>query len=569
MLERLTSIFSGKSQPFESLKMAEGWCKRIAEEDPATCRNRVQALLAESLEGQRPLTADSLQALLHIDAFVQDAYSAICYQYISNPRMPKELEQKLWREITDFARDMAEAYRRYVQMVESDALRVQLQPYMAMVLVRALRYVALQAKWHYFRFEKAPARLWQQAHQLYRLAEIDGIDSDPLLAYPRDKEVTSCADEYIQLLMLSMISANNLSIIQLQYIDEWLDKWSKLIQLSRKYQEEQHHFCVSLQDAYPPARVSSDTIGDFYRYWGVAELLAGVQDILSRIEGGAKPRDMNLGDECHAAGCQELLRHLITFWTMSMRNSQISRNERYKVAKAASVIHGLDLILAHVKEDNDRYGQENSTTPRTTDYDEALDMRLYGFVSARTRQKQSQNPYMVQSKTHDWQTWTIENESVGGFGAVLHFSENEWVRPGALIGLRLGAGQNWQLGVLRRLNRINGDEVYAGIQILTTTPVTVSMHCDEMDRIEKISVTEVDPSGGFPVRTSRGGLYVPYHTDSGENLNTLIIHSADYGHERIYQVHARDKMFTVCMGAVIDKGVDWTWVSVSVLQQNS
>jgi len=569
MFDTLTSLFSGKPKPFSSHRIADAWCKRMAEEDPATSCNMVHAQLTEMLAETVPPSLDRLQAIMHVDDFIQEAYSAICYQYVSNPRMPKELEQKLWREISEFARDMLEAYRRYVHMVDGEALRVQLRPHMPLLLARSLRYLAIQAKWHYFRFEKAPGRLWHQAHQLYRLAEIDGVDSDPLMAYSREKEVTSCADEYIQLLMLGMISSNNLTIIQLQYIDEWLDKWSKLVQLSRKYQEGQHHFCVSLQDSQGPCRVGSETVGDFYRYWGVAELVAGVQDVLSRIEAGAKPRDLGLGEECHAAGCQDLLRHLLTFWTMSMRNSQISRSERYKVAKAASVIHGLDLILKHVKEDNDRYGQDPAATPRTTDYDEALDMRLYGFVSSRTRQKQAQNPYAVQSKAQDWQTWSIENESVGGFGAVLHFSENEWVRPGALIGIRLGVDQNWQLGVLRRLNRLNGDEVYAGLQILTATPVMVSMHSDEMDRIEKISVSEVDPTGGYTVRTSRVGLYVPYRTDSGENQNTLIIHSADYGHERIYQVHARDKMFTVCLGAVIDKGVDWTWVSVSVLQQNA
>lgn len=568
MLDSITSLFSGKPRPFATLKAAEAWCKRIESEDPATCRDLIHSALSQMLAENRPLSHDSLLALMRIDAFAQEALDAVCYQYVSNPRMPKESELKLWRDISEFSRDMLEAYRRYVHMVDGNALRAQVQPHMAQLLTRCLRYIATQAKWHYFHFEKAPSRLWHLAHQLYRLAEIEGIDSDPLAIYPNEKEVTSCADEYIQLLMLATVSNNNLSIMQLHLADAWLEKWSKLVQISRKYQEGQHHYCVSLQDTQGPQRVGSETVGDFYRYWGVSELVAGVQDILSRIESGAKPKDLGLGDVYHVAGCQELLRHLVTFWTMSLRNSQINRQERYKVSKVAQVLHGLDRICAHVKEDNDRYGQDPNDVAQNKDYDEALDMRLYGFVSSRTKQKQATKPYSIPNKVQDWQSWSIENESDGGFGAVLHYSESEWVRPGVLLGLRMSTDQNWHVGVLRRLNRLNGDEVYAGIQVLTGTPVMVSMHSDDMDRIEKITVSEIDPTGSFNIPSSRSGLYVPYRTDAGENLNTLIIHTADYGHGRVYQVHARDKAFSVSLGAIVDKGVDWAWVSVSVLQEN-
>jgi hypothetical protein len=46
------------------------------------------------------------------------------------------------------------------------------------------------------------------------------------------------------------------------------------------------------------------------------------------------------------------------------------------------------------------------------------------------------------------------------------------------------------------------------------------------------------------------------------------MHSADYGLDKIYQVNARDKKFAVSLGSVLEKGVDWSWVTVNVLRQD-
>ena len=46
--------------------------------------------------------------------------NAVCYQYVSNPRMSKDMEQKLWKSVVSFASDMVEAYLRFVQAEYSD-----------------------------------------------------------------------------------------------------------------------------------------------------------------------------------------------------------------------------------------------------------------------------------------------------------------------------------------------------------------------------------------------------------------------------------------------------------------
>ncbi|KAF0814192.1 hypothetical protein IGB42_01089 [Andreprevotia sp. IGB-42] len=568
MREMISSLFSRDKSPFVGLKQAAGWISRLEQDDPATQRLKLLQALDDFLNGQRKLNMEILQAVMLVDDAAQTGFDAICYQYISNPRMSKEIEQKLWRDIVGFSQTWVSVYQKFVQHEPASVERTGFEELMPKVLARSLHYLSTQAKWHYFHFEKVPGDLWTLIHRLYRLSEVDGFDSNPFQLYPhRADEISSCADEYIQILMLATLASNNLSVRQLDWADQWLNRWSKLIQLSRKFQQDRHHFCINLQEPLGPQKIQPDSSGEPYRYWSLFDMMSDMQDALRKLEQGVAPKELGLGSDIRTPSCLELLKHLDVFWTMAIRNAEVTRSERRDVRKAADVVYTLEKIYASVRSDNDKYSRQPTETKVQVDYDEIMDMRLYGFVSSRTRSKQIHNPYSVPNKQQEWVTWTIENESDGGYGALLRFSENEWVRPGLLLGLRLDASENWKVGVVRRLSRKSDDEVYAGIQVLSSTPVAVSMHSAEQDRLEQISVTEMTPFG-VELPNMRTALYIPHQVD-GANINTLLIRSADYSVGRIYRVQARDRVFTVSLGALLEKGVEWTWVTVQVLRQES
>ncbi|MEJ2795016.1 hypothetical protein WAE56_16550 [Iodobacter sp. LRB] len=563
----LSAIFSKDKSPFVNAKAATAWCKRLQEIDTQSQQLKIHAAVTAFIGEGRVATLDGLQALLLIDDTAQSSYEAVCYQYIANPRMSKDIESRLWKQITSFAADMSSVYQLFVQSEIEGSKKAELALLMPKVLARSLHYLSIQAKWHYFRFEKVPPKLWTLSHQLYRLSEIEGCDSNPFPLYPSHaNEVTSCADEYIQMLMLGSLSNNNLSVRQIDWVDHWLNQWSKLIQLSRKFQEGRYHLCVNLQAAEGVQKIQAESEGEPFRYWGLHDLMHELEDTLRRLENGATPRDLGMGKECPAPLAVELLKHLDLFWLMSIRNSVVQRSERKKVAKIADIISGLDSIIAHVRLDNDKNTRRNAGDDRgKVDYDEIMDMRLYGFVSTRTKEKGAPSK-TVENKPQDWQVWNIENESVGGYGAVVHLSENEWIRPGLLLANRLGRNENWHLGVIRRLNRLGDDEVYVGIQSLVATPIAVSLYLEKEERREHISLAADSTLGVADLPHVRTALYLPHQMD-GKNVNTLILHSADYGTDKIYRVQARERVFMVRLGSVIEKGVDWIWVTVFVISQ--
>ncbi|MDW5415901.1 hypothetical protein R6242_04850 [Iodobacter sp. CM08] len=563
----LTTIFSKDKSPFASVKAATSWCKRLQEIDTQSQQLKIHQAVAAFINEQRVASLESLHVLLLLDDAAQLSYEAVCYQYISNPRMSKDIEIKLWKQITQFAADMVVIYQCFVQAEVDGGKKAELALLMPKVLARSLHYLSIQAKWHYFKFEKVPPKLWILSHQLYRLSEIEGCDSNPFPLYNlHGKEVTSCADEYIQMLMLGSLSSNNLSVRQIDWVDQWLNQWSKLIQLSRKFQEGRYHFCVNLQAPEGAQKIQPDCEGEPFRYWGLHDLMQEVTDLLRRLETGSLPRDIGMGKDCPAPLALELLKHLDMFWSLSIRNSVVQRSERKKVAKIADIISGLDCIVGHVRLDNDKFMRKSATDERGhVDYDEIMDMRLYGFVSTRTKEKVSPAK-QIENKQNDWFVWSIENESAGGYGAVVQFSENEWVRPGLLLANRLGRNENWQLGVIRRLNRLADDEVYVGIQSLAVAPVAVNLYMEKEERKERISLAEESTFGVSDLPNVRTALYLPHQVDA-KNVNTLILHSADYGGNKIYRVQARERIFMVRLGSVIEKGIDWIWVTVFVLSQ--
>ena len=136
MLDRITSLFSREKSPLANAKLATQWCKQIESLDPASQCNKVHGLISDFVAAADKVNIDRLHALMLLDEQVQEAFEAVCYQYVSNPRMSKDMEQKLWKSLVGFASDMVEAYQRFVQAENNEAQQQQFDLLMPAVLAR-------------------------------------------------------------------------------------------------------------------------------------------------------------------------------------------------------------------------------------------------------------------------------------------------------------------------------------------------------------------------------------------------------------------------------------------------
>ena len=73
------------------------------------------------------------------------------------------------------------------------------------------------------------------------------------------------------------------------------------------------------------------------------------------------------------------------------------------------------------------------------------------------------------------ETWIVENVSAGGFGAGIPEIKGDWLKIGCLLGLQPEGGDNWVLGVIRRLQREIPLKGSVGIQTIARSAELVQL----------------------------------------------------------------------------------------------
>lgn len=570
LFESLSGMVKRELDPLADARSAAAWMKDMRLENDITGQLHAVRNLLGTLEQRQSVSLDTLKALFVVDEMIQPTYELVRQQYIQNPRAGKAIEERLWDEIVGMARAMLTAYHPFIRLEnpkpdeEAGFLAAN-----GMLLARALRYTGIQVKWHFFRFQAPPSSLWSVANQFYRLAEVGGVDGQALVLYAGpDVPNTSCADEFIRIQMLATLNNGNFNLRQFDWADRWLMLWSQSIQIERKYRDGIHQFCVNLAEPTGPSKIHEAVEGDMMRFWSVADLLAEMGKVIKRLESGENPARVGLGDDARMPACLDFLKQLEILWSRE-RSQQAQRSERTRVSKLVQVSSSLVNIFSAVRFDDER-AMARATARHAPDNDEVMDMKLYGYVTERTKQKlasmQARNhAYVNKAKAVEHDEWVIENQSAGGFGAVLPVDGHDWVRLGVLLGVRNDEQSSWMIAVVRRLNRINAEQLYAGVQILTSTPVAVSMKSLEPERSITPSIDGIDTVG---LVVPKSALYIPFIAE-GRRANSILMHSADYSMGRLYHVVARDKSFVVRIGETLEKGPDWIWTVVELMRRDN
>ena len=71
------------------------------------------------------------------------------------------------------------------------------------------------------------------------------------------------------------------------------------------------------------------------------------------------------------------------------------------------------------------------------------------------------------------ESWVIDDVSLGGLGAQVTSTRNEWIHIGALVGMLPEGGDNWLLGIVRRYVRTGPNQASVGIETVSKIPRAV------------------------------------------------------------------------------------------------
>jgi hypothetical protein len=154
----------------------------------------------------------------------------------------------------------------------------------------------------------------------------------------------------------------------------------------------------------------------------------------------------------------------------------------------------------------------------------------------------------------DIETWTVENESASGFGALIPQSASDWLRVGTLLGIKLEDGNAWGVGIVRRLTNQAGQQRYVGIQTLAKGGARVKL---------------------FPMNTaSHAGsgddaVLLPSSSDdsTGTGELSLLMRMGTFSPRQSFQMRAYERDYLLVPKALIEGGQDFDMAKFRVLQR--
>jgi len=283
------------------------------------------------------------------------------------------------------------------------------------------------------------------------------------------------------------------------------------------------------------------------RFWATADLLLKLQELHAALQSGTPPPQLGLTETARTAESLELLEHLQRQWA-SLATREQRRAPRESVKRLVDVTHGLSAIINQIKTAD----TPASVSPYGTglNYNEADDVQVYGFITDRTRERVSQMTLPVTQHSPDVERWVMNDESEYGYGAIVESRDKDWLRVGALIGVKSHDARDWQLGVVRRLSRLNDDTSSVGIETLAEKP-TLAMLYD--------TATSGYTVNGFD--NSSASLPHPSLWLDGDQ-KTLIIDPIHFALGKVFQIQGTPERKFIALGNPIERSEGWTRVAV-------
>jgi hypothetical protein len=153
------------------------------------------------------------------------------------------------------------------------------------------------------------------------------------------------------------------------------------------------------------------------------------------------------------------------------------------------------------------------------------------------------------------ESWIVENVSDGGYGAIIPAAKSDWVRVGALIGVKTEVATHWGIGIIRRVP-------------------------DEYQQRPRRHPAAVE--SGLPVRIGKsGGMFASSPsepTDSALLLSTtpdskgevgVVLRDGIYNSRDSLDMVVNNKPYLLMPSRLAEGGEDFDWAMFKVMQRST
>lgn len=563
MLKFLATLGGDKpGHPLTDMHTISQWADSLPMGDAVAKVDQLSAQVREFTARKGLTTRESLAVLSTLDERAQPTLEVLRQQYLQNPRMSRAMESRLWNGVHGYYQEILHAYHRLVMEYIGNPNGSKIAASVPLITARLIHYFSLDARWSYYRYTETNPKLWKRLHNLYHFAEYEEFDRREMTLYPEEAP-THIASLYLNTLMLETLNTGGLTPRQLHLVERWLPMLTHGIRIDRELAPGRHVFYVNLSENRGARRLRRAGPTEHHRYWDTQ----GLKDLLDMLRGqlsaGAVPARLGLTEDCRLPACMDLLDHIALQWSPSGAKRVQRAHERKRVIKSIEVVRGLGDIAHNVRADNACTMRQPQAAARDVSYEEMVDVHLYGFVTTRTQQKLSNDMEEKIEYVMAHERWVMENESDEGYGAHIDDQADDWVRLGKLVGLKPERKAHWNVGVIRRLRRINPSQQYVGIEVIAERPVALTLRPAKKES-RVLTIDGIDPVGAMlPVFA----LYLKGCAKDGADC--LIVQRTEYAWQREPWFNFNGHVYHIKLGEVLERGDDWLRVGFAVLAKEA
>ncbi len=390
-------------------------------------------------------------------------------EYVSSGgRLQRFQESRIWSGTTSFWRRLGRAHALLLKRFQAEGSSWgSIKERVPQIAARGIRAVGMLLKWQLMRYGPVDRETWEMLGYMFSYAEDKGIAAKIVTVYPGSD--STIQHEYLRAAMLGVSSTDSLLPAKLDIAERLIAYFSDQYLIQRQ-PGKGCHFFVDLNSGTGPARfVARVEMKPSVRFLGPGNAAKPLEALVAAIKSsGAVPSNMDLGGKHSPEVVIETVQHLAKYWSPQ---PPARSEERKRTVSQIMVAHGFDDIVARLAEAYD----ENADSIRMEEI------------------------------------WIVENESRGGYGAVMTSSAGDWVKVGALIGLKLSDGGAWGVGVVRRVSARDSKQRYVGIQVLAHGATIVQLRVAESGMQPQValllpsSVADVRSSGEMSLLLREGG----------------------------------------------------------------
>lgn len=508
------------SQPtlqFDDAASARNWVERL----PLTNVQHAQRLLTEQLTllGETDLPAlerfHILEALREATALVQEESAS---RYVGKPLPLEESETAVWASVMELWRQTGHNYRQCLEAYRDGNLAIA--PYAAQITARCLSLLYSQMLERYRIYREPPEILWRELNELYAFAEQHGFarirvdDSAGRL----DAE-SSCADVYVQALLVQLASPYALSDRQLDFVQRWSAKWAPLVGLSLQPLPPGPipALAVDLDGATGAVPAAGLLPHPGLRYLDLEQLSRTLRQNITLLKQGQTPAQLGLGETARQPGCENLLMLLYVQWCRAGTGRGEERQEALEPATVCFGIHAAHYQIGGRRE----FRQPGELTAR-----EQRDLDTYGYILS--------TPHAVAASHPDADTdiWQIFNRSASGFMCMLRGPAGKVrVAHNQLVAVRAGGSRQFELGMVQWLRFTENDELRCGVRVFPGAARAVAVRPSDFhpgnNRYERalllpeVPATNTPASVVLPAGWFQSGRFVEIFSDRRQTAKLL------------------------------------------------